>query len=679
MGRIRQLIGIVLIGALTSGCVSAIESPKVSTAQNNAELASTVSLELTTFESDAELRAYAERVERLRLRHRKWSGLTQYAQLDAAQAPCPPHEDCPTAKADEGVQSVIVTGSTAAPAPSITNNQTVGVDEGDIVKQIGPFLLVLQDGRIFSVDTREGLTLADRANVYQDPDRDIWYDEMLVQDDRVIVAGYSYASEGAELTVLRLDRETGRLSHEGVFVITSDDYYDVDNYATRIVGDRLVIYTPYELDVFLERDTRPVIRRWLPSDEREGRMDEGRPLLDARHIYRPLQPTWKPTVHTISVCPLGPAGAGLQCRTTGFTGPRGAEMYVSPRDVFLWVWPGWADREEDTECKASRAQRGEVLPSAVFRLSISDGDADVIGVSGVPFDQFSMDSRDGEFRGLAAWIPSNCYLPDDAAIEVSLLKAPFNLFGTSFVQVRDGRLTPLPSPGVRTVENRFTEGWLVYGGRHDWSIQPPDDEDRSPEVTITAVPLGRPNQPVVLPLRHNIGRLELVGPTSVFLDGYRDDSGLDITILKLAETPAITSAVHLTGRFESEGRSHAFNSSVAADGQAVMGVPTVGGEEESDGWWWRSDSSDVSFLTLTPGGQLAAAGELLVGKGEADAAYECEVSCIDWYGNSRPIFTGGRIFALMGTEIVEGRLEAGHIRELRRLDLTATPATGLPR
>ena len=40
---------------------------------------------------------------------------------------------------------------------------------------------------------------------------------------------------------------------------------------------------------------------------------------------------------------------------------------------------------------------------------------------------------------------------------------------------------------------------------------------------------------------------------------------------------------------------------------------------------------------------------------------------------SRPIFTGGRIFALMGTDLVEGRMAAGRIGEVGRLDLTRTP------
>jgi hypothetical protein len=42
-------------------------------------------------------------------------------------------------------------------------------------------------------------------------------------------------------------------------------------------------------------------------------------------------------------------------------------------------------------------------------------------------------------------------------------------------------------------------------------------------------------------------------------------------------------------------------------------------------------------------------------------------------GNSRPIFTDGRIFALSGTEIIEGRVAGGRIEEIDRVNLTAPP------
>jgi hypothetical protein len=45
----------------------------------------------------------------------------------------------------------------------------------------------------------------------------------------------------------------------------------------------------------------------------------------------------------------------------------------------------------------------------------------------------------------------------------------------------------------------------------------------------------------------------------------------------------------------------------------------------------------------------------------------CRASCVDWYGNSRPLFLRNRVFALMGYEIVEGRLASGRITELTRI------------
>jgi hypothetical protein len=45
----------------------------------------------------------------------------------------------------------------------------------------------------------------------------------------------------------------------------------------------------------------------------------------------------------------------------------------------------------------------------------------------------------------------------------------------------------------------------------------------------------------------------------------------------------------------------------------------------------------------------------------------CRASCVDWYGNSRPIFVGSRVFALMGYEIVEGEVNGSRLAETRRI------------
>lgn len=51
--------------------------------------------------------------------------------------------------------------------------------------------------------------------------------------------------------------------------------------------------------------------------------------------------------------------------------------------------------------------------------------------------------------------------------------------------------------------------------------------------------------------------------------------------------------------------------------------------------------------------------------------YVCEMSCVDWYGNTRPVFLNGRVFALLGTELLEAQMNGTNIRELSRIDLSA--------
>jgi hypothetical protein len=53
----------------------------------------------------------------------------------------------------------------------------------------------------------------------------------------------------------------------------------------------------------------------------------------------------------------------------------------------------------------------------------------------------------------------------------------------------------------------------------------------------------------------------------------------------------------------------------------------------------------------------------------------CQASCMDWYGNARPIFIGDRAYALLGYELVEGRIEANAIKTLRRINFAPNAGT----
>jgi hypothetical protein len=90
---------------------------------------------------------------------------------------------------------------------------------------------------------------------------------------------------------------------------------------------------------------------------------------------------------------------------------------------------------------------------------------------------------------------------------------------------------------------------------------------------------------------------------------------------------------------------------------------------QSGRWWWRSASSDVSFVSFDVAGQLSDSGAIR-GASPRHPDYECEVSCIDWYGNTRAVFIRGRVFALSGTELIEGALESGAVHERQRVNLT---------
>ncbi len=196
-----------------------------------AELARYTSPTLTRFANDEEFRRYLGAVLSAGRARGEWwasSGAIQFAQAgqsDTVQPICPENDpDCaapePPEQNDAATISVTGTrvsrGRAMAPAramtsqasrPSngdITNNQMEGVDEGDIVKQIGQYLLVLQDGRIFVIDTRarggRRLALAERMNVYRDRNQYMWYDEMLVFGDRILITGYSYAQRATSST-----------------------------------------------------------------------------------------------------------------------------------------------------------------------------------------------------------------------------------------------------------------------------------------------------------------------------------------------------------------------------------------------------------------------------------------------------------------------------------------------
>jgi hypothetical protein len=573
-------------------------------------------------------------------------------------------------------------GAGQAANPAITNNQTIGVDEGGIVKQIGRFLVVLQDGRLFSADigTGEGapLRLADRIDVYRTPESAAsWYDEMLVLGDRILVTAYNYNEMASEITVLRLG-PSGRLTREGRFLLSSNDYYSTENYATRLVGDNLVFYAPLAIDA-----RGPDGRfRWprLRRADGDGEAGAGEALIGPTDVYAPPGRVEWPVLHTISVCPLR---ATIDCRTTAFIGPAMREVYVSTTDAFLWVgapdglpWSIDYANQRRQACPAGQGWNDRAEQAALlYRIPLDGAAIGAVAAEGVPADQFAFDSRDGRLRALLSRAPAGCTKPEGET-RLALLDISLSGFAATVRRVPDSAYAALPAIAAGTLENRFVGDWLVYGGRSGWSGMPDEDGGATRgRSSLIAVPLARPAEATRLNLAHNAIRIERAGGDAV-VTGYRDSSGLSLSYISLGRgAPRVAATAFLPGRFESEGRSHAFNAWIRADGSGLIGLPTTERVWRAGRGWSDSESSALSFIAVAPDKALTSAGALAPRRGERTSGYACAVSCVDWYGNSRPIFTGGRVFALMGTDLVEGRMAGGRIGEIGRVDLTAPPGT----
>ena len=710
--RRGALIGLVLAGLSVSASAQQRRPTPEQLAAADAALAEFTSPRLSLFAGEEEFRRYLGAVLAAR-RARGWywgaAANIQFAQVqqgdvqsDTVEPICPDSDPmCAEQGGEDG--SVVVTGSRIpAPAnrsvspvtavgattanPNITNNQMRNVEEGDIVKQIGHHLLVLQDGRIFVIDIRGGdgrrLVLADRMNVYRDPRHHMWYDEMLVFGDRILITGYSYGEDATELSVFRLN-DSGQLSREGVFYVSSNDYYDTSNYATRLIGDNLVIYTPFSVSSMAGSSFKwPVVRRWMADEVRDEALRRGRPLFDAGGIFRPVRELDNPTVHSVSVCPLGPVGAerDLECRTTAFVGPSGAEWYVTETDAFLWTtptqgWYGYYAGGGDACAPGRTFASSDYMPALLYRVPVDGSAPGLVAARGVPPDQFSLHASGGHFHALLDRRVTACNEASDSPARLAYFDIPLSGFGDRVEEMADTQYTALPGVKSRFIANRFTDSYLVYGslGRFRRGMA-----ERSMPPAY-AVPVGNPQGVRPLDVRHTVVRAEQAG-NDIVLTGYRDMDGLFVTLIDLDQRPRIASSIPLWQRFESEGRSHAFNSRIEPDGNGVMGLPTISGETGSSRAAWRSSASDLSYLTVDRRGRLTHVGELerrfdYSDEGDEDGipGYQCEVSCVDWYGNSRPIFTDGRIFALAGTELIEGRIAWDQILEVQRLNIALTP------
>ena len=601
---------------------------------------------LTAFASEQELAGlfqkwqdeHRRRMEEERRRREEARGRLQDRALQ------PPPAPAAKAAAPGALQSLA-----AGAAESITNVQHAGVDEGGIVKVHGNHLVILRRGRLFTVDIRDRelkpVSVIDAFGDGIDP-RGAWYDEMLIADDTIAIIGYSYARGGTEVGLFEIS-SAGELRYKATYHLRSNDYYSSRNYASRLIGSKLIFYSPLFINAWRANPmaSLPAMRRW----HRDAKPEDFRRIAPATRIYRTdeeLDPYQGVALHTVTVCDL--AQPGLECESTAVLGLPGRVFYVSANSVFVWT-TAWR-----------RTGEAATASSAVFRIPLDGSAPSALKTAGSPIDQFSF--LEGEDGFLNVLVRSNgrgdgMWAAEVNSGDLALMRVPLAGFSDGRESAPPESYRALPRANGHALQNRYVGSYLLYGTGAGW---------RRPQTTLHsalyAIRYAVDAEAHGVALAHGVDRIEALGNDAVVVG--TDGRDLHFTSVRLAQRAQAADRYTRVNAAQGETRSHGFYYKPDGDEQGLVGLPIIGGGR-SAARHLRHESAALLFLR-NKSLKLSEAGAL-ESRAMSGANDGCRASCVDWYGNSRPLFLRNRVFALMGYEIVEGRLANGGITELQRV------------
>jgi hypothetical protein len=549
-------------------------------------------------------------------------------------------------QADSCLEEVMVTG---ARIQSITNNQSEGVDEGDIVKRYGEYLIVLRRGRLFTISTKarslRPIAVIDAYPPGTDASSD-WYDEMLVSNNKVVVVGYSYQRGGTEINVFKIDA-SGKLKYDATYHLKSNDYYSSRNYASRLIGSKLVFYSA--LSIYGRRadplSSLPSMRKWEGQEDGRG----FRQIATVSNVYRLALPLsrYGIALHTVTTCDL--SLSELMCSAVSIAGPYGRVFYASKDAFYVWLTNlGGSDSAENGS-------------SVIFRIPVNSGRPKALRVFGSPIDQFSFLEGDDGF--LNVLVASNgdgdaMWSAELTEGEMAMARFPVSLFST-VNSVSSKFYHRLPSVEDGPIRNRFVGNHLLYGTEGNWG-------NRAKQETELVVVSVKDKRASKLPLPHAIERIEVMGQEAVVI-GRDDSESLHFDGIRLGVAPMVSKHYELEAASQGEERSHGFFYKPEAKDDGILGLPIrIEGDHRHSELF--DTSSGVVFLRNEKEG-FSQIGQIMAFDQNATDDH-CIASCVDWYGNSRPIFFGDRLFALMGYELVEGVVHSGRVYETVRANFT---------
>ncbi|MEO8574668.1 MAG: hypothetical protein ABI481_11915, partial [Pyrinomonadaceae bacterium] len=197
---------------------------------------------------------------------------------------------------------------------------------------------------------------------------------------------------------------------------------------------------------------------------------------------------------------------------------------------------------------------------------------------------------------------------------------------------------------------------LLYGTGSGWG-QP--EKTTSANLFVIGYASGDVNE---LWLKHGVDRIEQMGTDAVVIG--TNGSDLYFSPIQLNDDVRAKESFVRKNASQGELRSHGFFYKPIGKDSGMLGLPIA--REGRAGYKHLVEGSVAVTFLRNDRLDLTEMGELEAENTSTNDG--CRASCVDWYGNARPVFLKNRIFALMGYEIVEGSVAGNRIRETRRIN-----------
>jgi hypothetical protein len=214
----------------------------------------------------------------------------------------------------------------------------------------------------------------------------------------------------------------------------------------------------------------------------------------------------------------------------------------------------------------------------------------------------------------------------------------------------------LPRPEGYTFQNRFVGDYLLYGTGSGWGRP----QKNAADLYAVKWTNGEVN---TLQLKHGVDRIEQMGRDAVVVG----TTGIDLYFSPIrlgGIAPRVRESYARRNASQGELRSHGFFYKADGLDSGVLGLPIA--RQGRAGYRHLVEDSAAIIFLRNDELDLNEIGELEAKNTSTND--NCKASCVDWYGNARPLFIRNRVFALLGYELVEGSISGNRIAETRRVN-----------